>query len=105
MSRNSWILLISLIVWVVSYNIWQFTVPNVYYVGTAQLILVCSYLIHKQTEGIHHVISRIFVFLAANSLLDELLFDPTQFEWNEFFMLLVFISMSLWKRTSHSSNG
>lgn len=97
-NKHSIILLISIVVWVVSYNIWQFTLPNVYYVGTAQLIAVASWIIHTKTEGIHHLISRVFLFLAFNNLLDELFFDPTKFEWNEFLMLLVFIVISLWRR-------
>ena len=95
MNRDSWILSISLCIWLITYNIWQFTVPNVYYVGTAQMILVASWLIHKTTNGIHHVVSRMFLFLAFNNLVDELFFDPTSVEWNEFTMVFFYLLYSL----------
>jgi len=100
------LLLTSLVLWVVSYNIWQFTDDSVYFIGTAQLVMVCSFIIHKRTAGINHIISRVFLFLSFNNLIDEIFFDPTRLELNEFTMFALFLIYSAWKwKNSSSSNG
>ncbi len=97
MKLKSCILTFSILFWVIAYNVWQYTTPDIYYIGTAQLVLVCSWLIHVSATGIHKVVSRVFLFLALNNLLDELFFDPTKFDINEFVMFALFFIHTLYK--------
>lgn len=96
-NRVNILFIISILFWVVSYNIWQYTAPNIYYIGNAQMIMVCSWMIHQKTNSVHHVISRLFLFLAFNNLIDEIFFDPTAVEWNEFVIFALYLIYSLFK--------
>jgi len=99
------VFMLSILFWVASYNIWQITDGCVYYISTAQVILVASYIIHTRTFGIHHVISRAFVFIAISNLADEILFERNIAGWNEFIVLFIFLIYSIykWKITKYSN--
>ena len=99
----SHILGISLLIWIVTYNVWQYTDACIYYIGTAQIIMAASWIIHTRTEGVNHFISRVFLFLSFNNLADELFFDPTAIELNEFLMFALFLIYSAWKWKSTKS--
>jgi len=104
------IFLASFIVWVVSYNAWQFFGVNIYYIGQASLILGCAWLIFKQNKGAQNkmsvTITEIFLLFAVNNMADELFFDPTRLSANEFIFVFGYTTLKLyktWINTKHTS--
>jgi hypothetical protein len=89
----------SLITWIACSNLWPYTDLPIYYFGIAQIIFVSSLIIYNQPHQLskQKFISRIFLFIAANNLIDELIFDPQAFEWNEYLSFLAFLVYSSWK--------
>lgn len=92
----------SIIVWIICNSTWIYFDESVYYIGIAQMIFVASFVIHSQVNSrIDKFITRFFLFLAFNNIVDELFFDPTAFSINEYLTVLLFIIYNLfrqWKR-------
>lgn len=90
--------IVGVVTWVITYNIWVLVGESTYYIGTAFMIAVCSYLINNVTKvGWQKIVSRFFLFISVNNLIDELLFDPTAFELNEYLTCIIYFIYTLWK--------
>ena len=99
MKRWSTLLLTaSIVVWITCNNLWVYTSTPIYYFGIAQLIFISSLIIHVQPSKSKYqlFISRAFLFLAANNLLDEMFFNPQAFELNEYLTCASYVIYSLW---------
>jgi hypothetical protein len=93
-----YILLVSLIIWVVSYNLWIFFDSSVYYIGTAVFILGLSLLIDMSVkEKWKQITSKFFLILAVNNVLDEVFFNPTTFDFNEYITIFLFLIYTAWR--------
>jgi len=91
--NNIIFLIVGLLVWIFCHTAWMFTSYNTYYIGTAFIIFVSSYVINNITENksYHKLITRLFLFFAFNNLLDEIFFDPKVFDWNEYLICLSYL--------------
>jgi hypothetical protein len=95
-TNNSFILAIGLIIWVFCHTAWVFLGYDTYYIGTAFIIFISSYIINNITKNkcYHKFITRLFLFLAFNNLVDEIFFDPKVFDWNEYLVFILYIIYS-----------
>jgi hypothetical protein len=92
------ILVASIIIWVLSYNLWLFLGVEIYYVGTALLILGSSLVIDLQEKTkFQQLASKLFLILATNNVLDELFFDPQSFDYNEYLSIILYFIFVSWK--------
>lgn len=82
-------LLCGVVIWLLCHNIWIVYGASTYYFGTAFIIAVSSYILYDIRA---HFLTRFFLFLSINNLLDELFFDPTQFSWVEYCAFFAFFA-------------
>lgn len=89
--RQSILLTLGLFVWVFTYNTWQFLGNSTYYIGTAFIVFVASLIInHNTKDNFQKLISKTFVFLSANNLIDEIFFDPTEINIHEYLSFIIY---------------
>lgn len=62
-----------------------------YYLADAVCWLLAALYCLRVTAGRGRVVCILFVGIAVNNLLDELLFDPYRFHWNELLVGLFFL--------------
>ena len=92
-----WISMLSTLMWVLCFSLWHFLGSDLYYIGQAQVILVLLIYVHKQANTRpQRFVSRLFVFIGFNNFLDEIFFDPSKFELNEYVIFGVFLIYSIW---------
>lgn len=81
------ILYISLLISILTYNLWHYLPENSFFIGNAMFIfLLCLYIYLKEKQ---YFITFVFVGLAFSNLLDELFFDPKKLEVNEIIVALL----------------
>lgn len=93
-----------MLTWLTCNTLWIIYGEPVYYYGVAGMIASASLVINSQTEGKRKLVSEIFVFFAFNNLADEILYDPTKIELNEYITAIIFILYITWKYLKRSKN-
>lgn len=81
----SWIFGISLLVWLVSNTAWIFLGSPVYYIGVAFMIFGSCLSLHLM-KILPRWLTTIGFLISLNNLIDELFFDPTEINFNEYFV-------------------
>jgi len=73
------------IVWLLTYQLWWIIeCPRIYEIGTALTILFLILAIHISAIKPFSIFSLAFVVIAFSNLADEIFFDPTSFDINEY---------------------
>ena len=79
------VVFISGLIWVACWVLWILFQADLWFIGNAQFIFVLVCYIHKTVETERQrFISRTFVFIALNALIDELFGDPTKIGITEY---------------------
>lgn len=58
-----------------------------YFIGDAVCYVLVAYYVRYTARGMVQVVSPLLMWLTYSNLLDELIFNPRRFEWNEVVML------------------
>lgn len=75
------LLYISLIISILTYNLWGYLPKESFYIGNSVFIfLICTYIFFKERKS---NIKFVLFSLSLNNLFDELFFDNTKLELNE----------------------
>lgn len=100
------ILLSTIIILVLGYNIWPFVWHGFFYQASAISWVLLFLLIKKGINGDiwFKVIANICFWFAVNNLIDELFFDPKVFSWNEygFAIIIIITNIRIIKRNGKS---
>lgn len=62
-----------------------------YYFGDAVCWLLAALYVQQLATGFAQVLAIVFIGFTVNNLLDELIFDPYRFQWNEVVTALFFL--------------
>jgi hypothetical protein len=81
------------------YNLWPYAWHGFFYQCNALMISLLFYLV--KDFGKHdlylHKVATIGFWFAISNLCDELFFDPTKLQWNEYVFALIIIVLTLKK--------
>lgn len=80
---------------VVSYSVWSYIDPKIWYISIAFGLLVFTYVLNLFYTGCFFF--RIMFELAFNNLLDEMFFNPTKVEINEYITALLIVIVEMKK--------
>lgn len=109
MKTNKELILFScgLLGWVFGQLCWVYLGGQAYYISIAILIFILIYIIHLNTDSWRKHITRLAMFISFNNLVDEVLFDPTKFDWNEILIVLLYTLFNLiqWIKYKSSQHG
>lgn len=94
---NLFILIFGIIFWIFCHTTWVIFGYGMYYIGTATIIFISSHLIHsvQKRNTYSRIITRLFLFLSFNNLLDEIFFDPKVFDINEYIIFIFYLIYTL----------
>lgn len=97
---NTFLLGTSILTWLICNTAWIFFGAPTYYFGTAFIIFISSVIINSSTEkGTYQkLITEVFIFLALNNLIDELFFDATVIELNEYLAFILYLTYKICTR-------
>jgi hypothetical protein len=98
------ILIISFMVSVFTYTFWspikEWTGVPIFYVGTALSVVGYTFVLWRKYRNI---VTEIILAGTTNALLDELFFDPTAFQINEYIMFCFIIVIILYNARKRGS--
>ena len=93
---------LALIVWVLGYNLWHVFGVYVYDLSISITILFLVTAIYLSAVGWHKRFSLAFVLFTASNVVDEVWFDPTQVNYNEYVAAgFIFVTMIFYKHIRH----
>lgn len=95
MITNRIMLIAALLVLVAGYNLWVFAWHGFFYQCLAVGLLLLSFLVKRLMPK--DPTATIAVWLCVNNVLDELLFDPKKFGWNEYVIAGIVIIVTIIK--------
>lgn len=101
MKTNDYILLSGMSCWILCNTAWIWFGEPLYYYGVAFMIASTSVVIYRLNRNL---LSTFFVFFAFNNLVDELFFDPTKIEINEYLFCLFYLVLITWRFYRKRSN-
>jgi hypothetical protein len=81
---GTWFSVIGCAAWLLGYNAWHFFGYWFYDLCVAVTIMFLIWSIHLSAVGWHLRLSRSFLIIAFSNVADELFFDPTQVQLNEY---------------------
>lgn len=85
MKKSSNILLLfAFLSGLVAYNLWPFLGSKVFYVFIAVQIFLFSVITFLESRKTWKLIAQVIMLACLNSLIDELFFDPSQIDTNEY---------------------
>lgn len=85
----TWVYGITILLWIVSCSIWITCGINIFYIGNALTILGLCLVIYLLNTKIPKWLSSFGCFVAGNNLLDELIFEPWEFNWTEYILGII----------------
>lgn len=98
-------LFISGVFWVICWTLWHICGADLWYIGNAQFIFACVAYIHYNTQEIKkRFVSRVFLFIAFNSLFDELFGDPQKIGYVEYAVSITYILYQTYKWIKYSKS-
>lgn len=81
------ILWLALFTGLATYSFWGYFGAGIFYIGNSFFVfLLCIFLFNKNRASL---VCFLLLCLTLNNLLDELLFDPTEIQYNEIVLLIV----------------
>lgn len=96
MTVDKTVLILSFIVSLVTYTFWapikEYTGIPIFYVGTAMAFVGYTFVLWRKWKNVW---TEIVLAATTNSLIDELFFDPTEFEINEYLLFLIVVILIL----------
>lgn len=89
-------------------HIKELTGVGIYYQAQAFAFLGYTFIIYNESKGVFKSICKAIVLTCLGTVVDELFFDPTKFELNEFLafgIIVVFLIEDLinYKRNGHAT--
>ena len=94
--RQRILLLSALVVSLLGYNLWLFLWKGFFYQAMALFVLMLLYLIKCISKDYWvNKIAVIGCWMALNNLLDELFFNPTEYGYNDYIILIIVIFVTL----------
>lgn len=87
------VLVIALLVSIAGYNLWLFAWKDFFYQCNA-LFLLLLFIVLKNIKVEERYFSKIVdigLCCSVSNLIDEIFFDPTKYEWNEYVLILIII--------------
>lgn len=95
-----YILHIALIISILTYLFWNELPKGSFYIGNALFIfLLCAYIYKSITQSF---ITFVLLCLSLNNLIDELFFDNTIFQLNEFIFIIILPLIWLFKKPKNA---
>ena len=100
---GKWLVVAALFVWVGAYNLWWvLDYPDIYDIGTAITIFLLILSIHLSAQGGYRYFSLAFTCLAASNVVDEVFFDPTLIDLNEYIAGTFILISVIWLYLKHA---
>lgn len=96
---KTWLTIAAMIVSIAGYNLWPIIHHDFFYKCMALSLLLLSIVVWL-CKDVSKIVSQIFFWLCVNNLMDELFFDPTAFQLNEYIFALIVIIITI--RTSYA---
>lgn len=94
--------IVSLSMIVMSYSLWHYISPQIWYISIAFGLLMFTYVLNLFYSGCFFF--RIMFELALNNLVDELFFNPTKVEINEYITALIIVIIEMKKYKLKNKN-
>lgn len=96
-TAGKYLVLIAFAVWMLSYNLWWvFDNYAIYDLGVAITIFLLILSIHLSAEGKYRLFSLGFTCIAGSNVIDELFFDPTIIDINEYISAFIIMFSVIW---------
>jgi hypothetical protein len=94
---GKWLVLAAFLFWVAGYNLWwMFDNYAIYDACMAVTVFLLITSIHLSAEGLYRYFSLAFACLAASNVVDELFFDPTLIDLNEYIAATFILISVIW---------
>lgn len=89
----------SILISLAGYNLWRYAWHGFFYECNALMISLLYYLVKDLSKHnlYLHTVATIGFWFSVSNLCDELFFDPTKTQWNEYAFALIIIVLTLKK--------
>jgi hypothetical protein len=92
-----WLLMIGAVVHLLAYNLWSFTVVGWYDTMCAIAVVFYVWAVSLMLTNPHRIIADVYLSWCIGNVIDELFFNPTKFEWDEYLFAAISLAVGLRK--------